>query len=291
MDPFSIKANCIGLTVATLLSWRGRRKKSLTVAGSVTAFFVGYLLVATGMRGFNLFVFYYLGTKATRYKHDQKAKIDGTITSKSGSTARGPSQVLACSLLAVILSLVHVIYCGKEQSIDFSKQEFASTLTCGVCAHHATCLADTLASELGILNKRRKPILVIKPWKTVPHGTNGGVSLLGTVFSALGGCLIGISTIFFDLISGISCHQKLNMIFFATCCGLTGSLIDSILGATVQTTYYDSVTKKVYQFNDDRPSSTKAVAGVNILSNEQVNLVSVAITTWLGMVLAPLFFD
>lgn len=289
MEPFSRKANVLGLEVAILLAYRARKKKSLTVAGAATAFVVGYLLVASGLRGFNLLVFYQIATKATKFKHDLKAKIDGTITSK-GSIERGPSQVLACSILAVILSLIHVVYCGKEQAVNFLNNQLASSLTCGIIAHHATCLADTLASELGILAKS-PPRLVTKPWKIVPPGTNGGITFTGLFYSALGGLMIGVSTIVVDSISGIS-SAKLAIILFSTCCGLIGSLIDSILGATVQESHWDPDTKLVYQSNDERPTTTKAVAGLNILSNEQVNLFSVAITTWLGgWVIGPLFFD
>lgn len=197
---------------------------------------------------------------------------------------------MACSLLAVILSLIHGVYYGEEKPIDFVEYAMASKLTCGVVAHHATCLADTLASELGILAKN-SPVLVTQPWKTVPPGTNGGVTPLGCFWSALGGFLMGLSTIVFDSISGISPLHAIPMLVFSTCCGLIGSLLDSLLGATIQQSLYDPDSKLVYQSNDEVKSATKVVSGINILTNEQVNLVSVAMTTFLGgWVLAPLFF-
>lgn len=209
---------------------------------------------------------------------------------QSGSIARGPSQVLACSLLAVILSLVHGVYFGEDKPIDFVECSMASKLACGVVAHHATCLADTLASELGILAKS-SPVLVTQPWKKVPPGTNGGVTLLGCFWSALGGFLMGLSTIFFDSISGISPLQANSMLAFSTFCGLLGSLLDSLFGATIQQSLYDPDSKLAYQSNDEVKGATKVVSGINILTNEQVNLASVALTTFLGgWVFGPLFF-
>ena len=245
--------------------------------------------MCTGLRGFNLLVFYLLGTRATKFKKDIKLKMDGSLV-LSGSIARGPSQVLACSLLAVILSLIHGVYYGEEKPIDFVEHSMASKLTCGVIAHHATCLADTLASELGILAKE-SPVLVTQPWKKVPPGTNGGVTLLGCFWSASGGFLMGLFTILFDSISGISPLHVIPMFVFSTCCGLLGSLLDSLFGATIQQSLYDPDSKLAYQSNDEVKSDTKVVSGINILTNEQVNLVSVALTTFLGgWVLGPLLF-
>jgi uncharacterized membrane protein len=203
--------------------------------------------------------------------------------------------------LAVLLSLIHAVYCGTEKAIHFDEYEssqrqedfyLASCLTCGIVAHHATCLADTLASELGILSKT-PPVLVTKPWQHVPSGTNGGVTVMGFVWSALGGFVIGASTILLDFMSGISPLNPCAMILFGTTCGLVGSLVDSILGATVQQTYWDPDTKLVYQADDEyKPASAKLITGFDILNNEQVNLVSVAVTTALGgWLLGPLFFS
>jgi uncharacterized membrane protein len=73
---------------------------------------------------------------------------------------------------------------------DFVNIPRPSALACSLIAHHATSLADTLASELGILSKGR-PIL-ITTGRSVPPGTNGGVTLMGTGCSALGGFIIGL---------------------------------------------------------------------------------------------------
>ena len=73
---------------------------------------------------------------------------------------------------------------------DFNRSPLASSFACALVAHHATSLADTLASELGMLSKSQ-PFLVFSG-KRVPPGTNGGVTLLGTGFSALGGSMIGV---------------------------------------------------------------------------------------------------
>ena len=243
-----------------------------------------------------------------KYRFSQKeykATIDGTIAS-NGSSIRGASQVLACSLLATILSLVHAFYCGSERAVVFNDDSsdivlLSSRLTCGIIAHHATCLADTLASELGILSKASPRL--ITTWKSVPSGTNGGVTGTGFFWSAMGGLIIGISTLLFDFISGIDFSETrtnvdnisyvIRMLMYSLTCGLLGSIIDSLLGATVQQSYFDPDTKKIYQEEDRRPKTAALVvtSSANLLTNELVNLVSVVVTTFLGgFVLAPLFF-
>jgi uncharacterized protein (TIGR00297 family) len=299
MDPFGVRATTVATVFASSLATRAYQRKSLTLHGSVAAFVVGFALVGTGLRGLNLFVFYFLATAATRYKKDRKATIDGTIVSNNGSTTRSTSQVLACSLLAAVLSVVHAVLCGPERPIQFSTgsddptQRLSSQLSCAVIAHHATCLADTLASELGIVSTQR-PVLITQPWKTVPSGTNGGVTLLGLLWSSLGGAIIGASTVVFDVISGIPYTSTSipSVVAFGLCCGLLGSIIDSILGATLQQSYFDPDTKLVYQTEDTKPRSVRLISGYNILTNELVNVVSVAITTYIGgWILGPVFFS
>ena len=114
MKPFSTKSSVIASIIATLLSIRGRRKKSLSKNGAITAWIVGYLSIASGNRGFLLLVFYQLGTMATKYKKELKVKKDGDA---SKSSVRSPYQVLACSGIAVLISLFHVFYYGEEKSI------------------------------------------------------------------------------------------------------------------------------------------------------------------------------
>lgn len=293
MEPFGLKAIIVASIMSSLLALRAYKRKSLTSIGSVAAFVVAFLLVGSGLRGFNLFTFYFVSIKATKYKKEIKATIDGTIASNDGSTTRGTSQVLACSLVATILSVVHAYLCGAERPVDYSGESILSSqLTCGVIAHHATCLADTLASEMGILSKS-KPRLITQPWKSVPSGTNGGVTLNGFFWSAMGGAIIGASTVLMDFISGIEIANAPSIILFSLTCGLVGSILDSLLGATVQQSYFDPDTKMVYQEEDKRPKTASLVVGysMNILSNELVNLVSVVATTIVGgWVLGPLFF-
>jgi len=58
--------------------------------------------------------------------------------------------------------------------------------------------------------------------------------------------------------------------------GGLGSLFDSILGATIQQTRYSSETKRILQDHCEQPagSDVKVISGMNILTNNQVNLVS-----------------
>ena len=216
MEPFSIKAVMLGLFVGAGFSYRGMKRKSLTASGALAAFTVGFLHVASGLRGFNLLVFYFIGTKATKYKHAIKVAKDSTAES-GGDGGRGASQVLACSLLSSFLSVMHAFYCGGEQSIDFASSGDiqASQLTCAIIAHHATCLADTLASEMGILAKT-SPILITQPWRSVPPGTNGvskHVDFLSRLYSYFGVSLV--ESVAFEGPWSSHKHKQSFIIFFA----------------------------------------------------------------------------
>lgn len=180
-------------------------------------------------------------------------------------------------------------------------------------AHFSACMGDTLASELGILS-RSPPFLFfsLKP-RTVPPGTNGGMSAWGTLCSALGGLWIGV--VFFasivvwnpSCLAHISRAQKAAPsfshsssaqiawpLFLAVASGFVGSLIDSVLGATLQRTWYNTRTKQVLLGSrsrrvrssggeKDQEKEWSVVTGYNVLSNNQVNLVSSLTTAVLAV--------
>lgn len=51
---------------------------------------------------------------ATKYRKEIKILKDGDA---GKSSVRGPSQVLACSVIAVVCSIVHAIFFGEEKTI------------------------------------------------------------------------------------------------------------------------------------------------------------------------------
>ena len=128
----------------------------------------------------------------------------------------------------------------------------------------------------------------------MPPGTNGGITLQGTVASLAGGAIIGLLTVAMDFLSGISPLNVLPMLLLGGTAGLVGSTMDSLIGATLQSSIYDPERKLIYHANSDNlpPSeNTTMISGINILTNEHVNFVSSIITALLGgWVLAPLIF-
>ena len=174
---------------------------------------------------------------------------------------------------------------------DFETSPMESSLACAILAHYCTCCGDTFASEIGILSNSQ-PLLITAPWRSVPSGTNGGITIWGTFWSGVGGLMIGLAYILLDKVCSGLDTPMYDMILFSTMCGFLGSCLDSILGATLQTTYYDDEKKLVYCEEKDAPDGARCISGVDCLSNAQVNFISVLATTLIGgFYLAPKIFE
>ena len=196
------------------------------------------------------------------------------------------------TLLATICSVIHAVYYSAEQVIHFDKHYRSSQIACAILAHYACCCADTLASELGILAKRQ-PRIITNPFRSVPPGTNGGISGWGTLCSIVGGTLMGVICLGTDY-SHSSFSNASRLFAFGGVCGFIGSMLDSLLGATLQASYYDLDRKLAFTARDDHvsvPPQAKHICGYNILTNVQVNLLSTLLTMLFGAYfLGPLLF-
>lgn len=100
-----------------------------------------------------------------------------------------------------------ISWCSTPISSQLSNTPMLSrALILATLGHFSTCLGDTLASELGILSPPSSPPrLVTAPWRKVPPGTNGGMSLVGTAASVGGGLFIGAAMVADLWVEGASC--------------------------------------------------------------------------------------
>ena len=94
----------------------------------------------------------------------------------------------------------------------------------------ATATADTLASEIGVIDP--KPRLITTLQKVDP-GTNGAVSPLGTAVAIVGAAIIGIAAFFLGIVS-----NPLSVIVVSVISGTVGCFMDSILGALFENRGY-----------------------------------------------------
>ncbi|XP_045773123.1 transmembrane protein 19 [Maniola jurtina] len=254
----------------------GYRKKSLNISGALLGLVVAFVLtLANYCFLIDLLVFFLSSSKATRFKPHLKRKIEEDF--KEGGQ-RNWIQVLCNGGMATQLGLLYLLDVGSsERPINFVNDYRASWLSIGVLGVFACCNGDTWASELGTVLSKSDPYL-ITTWKKVPKGTNGGVSAIGTLVSTLGGFVIGLAhylTIlyFADRSLLMYAPPQWPIVLYGALAGLIGSLIDSLLGATLQYSGVDKDGKIVSHSS----LSVKHISGSNILDNHSVNLLSTII--------------
>jgi uncharacterized protein (TIGR00297 family) len=133
---------------------------------------------------------------------------------------------------------------------------------------------DTWSSEVGVLSKK-KPRLILSG-RTVPTGTNGAVSIYGLVAAVVGGAVLGLS------IWPFSTESLGQLVLKTAAFALIGSLVDSVLGATLQYSGYDSVQKIVVEHPGP---NVKRICGRALLDNHQINLLTSVIMMTIGYLL------
>lgn len=278
--PMYFKAILRPLSILLLVA-RAKKHNSLTDLGIFAAIVTGIIHSIHPWSVFLvlLFAFYLSGTKFTKYKHDIKKSL--TVSSSSedteGAGPRNHIQVLANSLIASVLIILHLIY----------KQDF---LVIGIIANYVAVAADTWSSELGILSKSQ-PILITN-FKPCPKGTNGGVSPLGLGVAVGGGLYIGLISVLItpDFFSSWSLVGKLTFVNAMGLLGLVGSVLDSLLGAIFQRSIVNKQGKIVESDSGGKIDIPKTGGGgkifsgnVNLLSNNQVNFAMAGLTSLLAM--------
>ncbi|GLT40329.1 hypothetical protein SLA2020_144710 [Shorea laevis] len=159
----------------------------LSLSGFCAAFLLGTLTWrAFGPSGFLLVASYFvIGTAVTKVKMAQK-EAQGVAEKRKGR--RGPGSVIGSSAAGCICACLTIYGVGGKA--------FSQLWRLGFVASFCTKLSDTVSSEIG--KAFGKTTYLVTTFKVVPRGTEGAVSVEGTVAGLLAsiilasvGCLMG----------------------------------------------------------------------------------------------------
>jgi len=120
---------------------------------------------------------------------------------------------------------------------------------------------------------------MITTLKPVPRGTNGAITVEGTLWSIIGGMLVGSGMGMSVIVENGGCGwgSLVESVGWGGVAGGLGSMVDSVLGATVQETVYSLSRGKIVR----NRTEGERIGGRNVLSNSQVNLLSSTVTALL----------
>jgi uncharacterized protein (TIGR00297 family) len=229
--------------------------RTLDAAGMVVALIVGSaILFFGGWEWFTLLLLFFLSSGlATRYKLEQKRRIG---SAESQMDTRGWRNVAANGAVSATLAVAYGA--THHQSFAFAYLGAVST-----------SMADTLATELGLLNPY-EPRLITNLSRKVHAGTSGAVSPYGEVSASIGAVLISFTA----LVLGFG-GSKVAIVFISSLAGgFLGSTFDSLLGATVQATYICKVCCQRVERSLHCGEQASLESGLHFMDNNVVNFFS-----------------
>jgi uncharacterized protein (TIGR00297 family) len=269
----------IGLALSVGVAWFAHRKRSLSRSGAVGAVVVGSVTFGLGgwAWGFVLLTFFATSSLLSKYETPAKRAIAQDFE-KGG--CRDIGQVFANGGLGAMLA---VLFFVTGDLIFFAA--FIGAL--------AAMNADTWATEIGVLSARRPRL--ITTGREVAAGTSGAISGLGMLATVAGAASIGMAALAFVAIDrlthGSEFEVELGWLVVATSSGVAGSVADSLIGATVQATYFSKARNKVTErrFEHDG-AQNELLKGLRWMNNDAVNFASSVVGALVAAIVHRLFW-
>ena len=129
----------------------------------------------------------------------------------------------------------------------------------------SAAISDTWATEIGKFSKS-DPVSIIN-FKKVNKGYSGGITFLGLLGSILGPTLLTFSC-------WLSYHFSLKLFLLIIIIGFLGSILDSIIGATLQVKYKNELGELV----EVKEKGSEIISGFELIDNNMVNFINTLIS-------------
>jgi uncharacterized protein (TIGR00297 family) len=206
----SVRALGVATVVTLAFTALARFVRGVSVSGAVAGAVICFVLFASaGPGAFVALVSVFILTWiSTRLGYGRKQKL-GTAQSREGRTA---SQVLANLSISAA--------CAAGFAISGNAVFLVAT-----AAALSEAAADTVSSELGQAGSAKARL--ITSWKLVPAGTDGGVSVAGTLGGIAAAFLVTMVCVGVGMFS-------LKQTAASVMAALLGMIVDSYLGATLE---------------------------------------------------------
>lgn len=233
-----------------------------------------------------LVAFFLSSTLLSHYGRRRKAAC---LSEAAKGSRRDLTQTLANAGLAALLASCAGL-AGPAQPVY-------TVLALAYVGALAAVNADTWATELGML-AGQQPTL-ITTGSRVPPGASGAITPIGTIAALAGACFVGAVAAILALPVDspwlaesswpppLQAVPAFTWIGVAAVAGVCGALFDSLLGATVQATYYCAGCKK----ETERPvhscgQETTLIRGRRRIDNDWVNFLASAFGAVVGALLS-----
>jgi len=212
----AIAVNTVLIMIAFLIP-----KKLLTPLGYANAWVLGVIVwAAFGAQGYAVTLFYFFVGSAVTKLGKAKKEAYGIAEDRGG--VRGPGNVWGSALTGALCGLGVI-------GLRFTNAELLTfwqpLLALGFVASLSTKLSDTTATEVGKAYGQRT--FLITTFQAVPRGTEGAVSLEGTLAGIVGSIALAAIAHISGLISVTAIAICAIAAFFAT-------TIESLIGATIE---------------------------------------------------------
>jgi uncharacterized protein (TIGR00297 family) len=234
-----------GLGIAGLSLYAGL----LTASGSVATFILASMIFGIGGWKWTVPVlaFFVLSSLLSRVGRERKKEFE-SIFEKTGR--RDHAQVAANGGVAGFIVLATYVLGSEEW--------YAAYL-----ASIAAVTADTWGTEIGLLSRGRT--VGLPSFRVVPPGTNGGVTVVGLVGGIAGAVVVALAAFPWE-----SDWQTLGLVVLG---GFAGSIVDTLLGGTLQARYRCAVCGRTVERKDHHDQPTEFAGGVRWVTNDVVNWV------------------
>ena len=210
---YTLRLGHIEIAFALTLAFAvaARLMHAVTLGGAIAGAVISFVLFAAAGPGAfaALVTVFALAWITTRLGYARKQRL-GTAEAKGG---RRTSQVLANLGVAAVAGLSSAV----SQWRDIALLLAAAAL--------AEAAADTVSSEYGQAVAERATL--ITTWEQVPAGTDGGITLPGTIAGLIAVLVVAAVCFATNLIS-------LRHATIAALAAFLGMLVDSVLGATLE---------------------------------------------------------